>query len=112
LLVRIARDHRLDHHADFGPSVWAREAGFHWFEFSPRGLIGKWKRSDFSGDAVFDPCASKFTDRLRRRFEPARFAPRCLLVAVGFSLAVVYFVFISRRYAGKVSAKRDTQGFY
>jgi cytochrome bd ubiquinol oxidase subunit II len=31
---------------------------------------------------------------------------------VGFALAVVYFVFISRRYAGKVSVRRDTQGFY
>ena len=27
-------------------------------------------------------------------------------------LATVYFVFISRRYAGKVSVKRDNQGFY
>jgi cytochrome d ubiquinol oxidase subunit II len=44
-------------------------------------------------------------------------SPRALLLAsiwwpVGFALAVVYFVFISRRYAGKVSVKRDTQGFY
>ena len=31
---------------------------------------------------------------------------------IGFALAVVYFVFISRRYAGKVSLRRDTQGFY
>ena len=31
---------------------------------------------------------------------------------VGFALAVFYFVFISRRYAGKVSVQRDTQGFY
>lgn len=31
---------------------------------------------------------------------------------VGFALAVVYFVFVSRRYAGKVSVTRDTQGFY
>lgn len=31
---------------------------------------------------------------------------------VGFALAVAYFIFISRRYAGKVSVKRDTQGFY
>jgi cytochrome d ubiquinol oxidase subunit II len=31
---------------------------------------------------------------------------------VGFALAVVYFVFISRRYAGKVSVRRDSQGFY
>jgi cytochrome d ubiquinol oxidase subunit II len=31
---------------------------------------------------------------------------------VGFALATTYFVFISRRYAGKVSVKRDTQGFY
>jgi len=30
----------------------------------------------------------------------------------GFALAVSYFVFISRRYAGKVSVQRDTQGFY
>jgi len=28
------------------------------------------------------------------------------------ALAVFYFVFISRRYAGKVSVQRDTQGFY
>ena len=44
-------------------------------------------------------------------------SPRALLLAsiwwpVGFALATVYFVFISRRYAGKVSVKRDTQGFY
>jgi len=31
---------------------------------------------------------------------------------LGFALAVFYFVFISQRYAGKVSVQRDTQGFY
>ena len=31
---------------------------------------------------------------------------------IGFALATLYFVFISRRYAGKVSVKRDNQGFY
>jgi cytochrome bd ubiquinol oxidase subunit II len=31
---------------------------------------------------------------------------------VGFALAVFYFIFISRRYAGKVSLQRNTQGFY
>jgi cytochrome bd ubiquinol oxidase subunit II len=31
---------------------------------------------------------------------------------LGFGLAVFYFIFISRRYAGKVSVQRDTQGFY
>ena len=31
---------------------------------------------------------------------------------LGFALAIIYFVFISRRYAGKVSLSRDTQGFY
>jgi cytochrome bd-type quinol oxidase subunit 2 len=31
---------------------------------------------------------------------------------IGFVLAAVYFVFISRRYAGKVSVIRDNQGFY
>ena len=31
---------------------------------------------------------------------------------IGFALAITYFVFIARRYAGKVSVKRDTQGFY
>jgi cytochrome d ubiquinol oxidase subunit II len=30
---------------------------------------------------------------------------------VGFALAVFYSVFISRRYAGKVSVQHDTQGF-
>ena len=31
---------------------------------------------------------------------------------IGFALALFYFVFISRRYSGKVSVQRDTQGFY
>jgi len=31
---------------------------------------------------------------------------------VGFILATIYFFFISQRYAGKVSVKRDNQGFY
>ena len=31
---------------------------------------------------------------------------------VGFALAITYFAFISRRYTGKVSIRRDTQGFY
>jgi cytochrome d ubiquinol oxidase subunit II len=30
----------------------------------------------------------------------------------GLALATAYFVFISRRYAGKVSVRRDNQGFY
>ncbi len=31
---------------------------------------------------------------------------------LGFALAVFYFVFVSRRYAGRVGVQRDTQGFY
>jgi cytochrome d ubiquinol oxidase subunit II len=31
---------------------------------------------------------------------------------IGFALAVFYFIYISRRYAGRVSVQRDTQGFY
>jgi cytochrome d ubiquinol oxidase subunit II len=31
---------------------------------------------------------------------------------VAFALAAAYFVFVSRRYAGKVSVQRDNQGFY
>jgi len=44
-------------------------------------------------------------------------SPRALQIAsvwwpIGFVLATSYFVFISLRYTGKVSVKRDTQGFY
>jgi len=31
---------------------------------------------------------------------------------IGLALAIGYFIFISPRYTGKVSVKRDTQGFY
>jgi cytochrome d ubiquinol oxidase subunit II len=31
---------------------------------------------------------------------------------IAFALATAYFVFVSRRYAGKVSVQRDTQGLY
>ena len=30
----------------------------------------------------------------------------------GFALTAIYFVFVSRQYSGKVSLKRDNQGFY
>jgi len=36
----------------------------------------------------------------------------CIWWPLGFVLATIYFIFISRRYAGKVSVKRDNQGFY
>jgi len=31
---------------------------------------------------------------------------------VAFVMAVTYFIFISRHYFGKVSVRRDNQGFY
>jgi cytochrome bd-type quinol oxidase subunit 2 len=31
---------------------------------------------------------------------------------ISFALAAAYFVFVSRRYAGKVSVARDNQGYY
>jgi cytochrome d ubiquinol oxidase subunit II len=31
---------------------------------------------------------------------------------IAFALAAAYFVFVSRRYAGKVSVQRDNQGLY
>ena len=31
---------------------------------------------------------------------------------LAFALAMTYFIFVARRYAGKVSVKRDNQGFY
>jgi cytochrome d ubiquinol oxidase subunit II len=31
---------------------------------------------------------------------------------IGFALATAYFVFVSLRYAGRVSVKRDNQGYY
>jgi len=43
---------------------------------------------------------------------PSAFLLASMWWPVGFALATAYFVFISRRYAGKVSVKRDTQGFY
>lgn len=44
-------------------------------------------------------------------------SPKALLIAsmwwpIGLVLALVYFVFIARRYLGKVSVQRDTQGLY
>ena len=44
-------------------------------------------------------------------------SPHALLLAatwwpLGLVLAIAYSVFLSRRYAGKVSVKRDNSGFY
>jgi len=43
---------------------------------------------------------------------PSAFHLASIWWPVGFVLATIYFVFISRRFSGKVSDKRDTQGFY
>ncbi len=43
---------------------------------------------------------------------PSAFLLASMWWPVGFALATAYFVFISRHYAGKVSVKRDNQGFY
>jgi len=43
---------------------------------------------------------------------PKSLAYAALWWPIGFALSVAYFVFVSRRYAGKVSVKRDSQGFY
>ena len=61
-------------------------------------------------------------DGLDRLWTPHRLAyvaagPKSILFAsiwwpIGLALATFYFIFISRRYAGKVSVKRDNQGFY
>ena len=57
-----------------------------------------------------DPLRDSVTRREMRAFVGSN----ALLVGlpVGVVLEAVYFVFISRRFAGKVSVKRDTQGFY
>lgn len=43
---------------------------------------------------------------------PSAFHLASIWWPVGFALAIIYFIFISSRYKGKVSVKRDTQGFY
>jgi cytochrome d ubiquinol oxidase subunit II len=44
--------------------------------------------------------------------EPSSLRVGSIWWPVGFLLASAYFVFISRRYAGKVSLRRDNQGYY
>jgi cytochrome d ubiquinol oxidase subunit II len=43
---------------------------------------------------------------------PNSLASAAIWWPIGFALAAAYFVFVSRRYAGKVSVQRDNQGFY
>jgi cytochrome d ubiquinol oxidase subunit II len=43
---------------------------------------------------------------------PNSLAYAALWWPIGFALAAAYFVFVSRRYAGKVSVNSDNQGFY
>jgi len=57
LLAGIARGHRLDHHADFGPLDSPGSAGFPGVEWSPGGLVGHRRRGYFPRDALFDPSA-------------------------------------------------------
>jgi cytochrome d ubiquinol oxidase subunit II len=43
---------------------------------------------------------------------PSSLAYAAIWWPISFALATAYFVFVSRRYAGKVSVQRDNQGFY
>jgi hypothetical protein len=68
-------------------------------------------------DAVIEALYSTLAPEHSLTAYTAAASPNAFLLAsmwwpVGFALAIAYFVFISRRYAGKVSVKRDNQGFY
>ena len=82
-------------------------------EFSYRRPVGHRSGRDFSRDASFNARAGELIHRLRCRVSPSTLRiGASFWWPVGLALAVFYSVFISRRYAGKVSVQRDTQGFY
>jgi len=72
-----------------------------------------------TGSATFYPVVllSSIAPQYSLRAEQAASGPNTLASALfwwpgAFVMAASYFVFISRRYSGKVSLKRDTQGYY
>ena len=76
------------------------------------GLLGTGGPCHFSGDAPFDAGPGQFRNGLRRRLQSRHPSGGAVWWPVAFILAASYFVFISRRYAGKVSTYRDNQGYY
>src|SRR4029077_17472807 len=98
--------------ADFGPRDSPGNAGFPWVEFSPCGLAGHRKRGYIPRDALFDPCAWELTDRLRRRFQPAHYAPRLHLVARGFRSGDRLFRLHLATLCGKSQRQACPPGFF
>ena len=76
------------------------------------GLLGTGARRHFPGDALFDAGPGELRDGVRRCRQSRHPSGGIVWWPVAFILAASYFVFISRRYAGKVSTYRDNQGYY
>jgi len=70
------------------------------------------RRGHLPGHAPFNSGSTVLPHRILRRDRLNQSPAGIDLVPVAFALASGYFAFISRRYAGKVSLKRDHQGFY
>ena len=66
----------------------------------------------FSGRIAFDAGAGNSLTAYDVAAGPNSLAYAAIWWPIGFALAAAYFVFVSRQYAGKVSVKRDNQGFY
>jgi len=76
------------------------------------GLLAHRRRGYFPRDALFDASAENSLTAYAVAANPRALHIASIWWPMGFVLAITYFVFISLRYAGKVSLKRDTQGFY
>ncbi len=76
------------------------------------GLLGAWAAAIFPVmlHSTLNPDESMTA--YSAASSPGTLAVALIWWPVGFLLAVCYFVFISRRYAGKVSTSRDNQGYY
>jgi len=111
LLARDGRRHRVGHHSDFRPVQPSRTADVSCLESSIGRLVDNRERRHFSGNALLDTWVAKFDDRIPLAAGPNSLRLASIWWPIGFVLAAAYFVFISRRYAGKVSVQRDNQGF-
>ncbi len=66
----------------------------------------------FSGCVAFDAGAENSLSAYDVAAGPNSLVYAAIWWPISFALAAAYFVFVSRRYAGKVSVTRDNQGFY
>ena len=111
-MARLAAGLCRGEHAGFRDNDTKRETGIYRVEPVACRTAGHRSGGHFSDRAALDAGAENSLTAYDVAAGSNSLTYAAIWWPIAFALATTYFVFVSRRYAGKVSVERDNQGFY